>query len=35
MDEGRLVGQGPYDEVLARQPGLRALTAHGLRAEAG
>jgi ABC-type multidrug transport system fused ATPase/permease subunit len=35
MDEGRLVDQGSYDEVLARQPGLRALAAQDLRAEAG
>ena len=35
MDEGRLVDQGSYGEVLSRQPGLRALAAQDLRAQAG
>lgn len=35
IDEGRLVDQGSYDEVLSRQPGLRALAAQDLRAQAG
>lgn len=34
MDEERVIDQGPYADLLARQPGLRALAAQDQRAEA-
>jgi ATP-binding cassette subfamily B protein len=35
LDDGRVIDQGPYAQLLERQPGLRALAAHDLAAEAG
>ena len=34
MDEGRVIDQGPYADLLERQPGLRALAAQDRKAEA-
>jgi ABC-type transport system involved in cytochrome bd biosynthesis fused ATPase/permease subunit len=35
LHEGRLVDQGPYADLLSRQPGLRELIARDWQAEAG
>ena len=34
-DGGRLIDQGPYADLLERQPGLRALAAQDWQAESG